>query len=187
MGDSITSGQQWFTRSDYLSGWPFSILNKGRPGEQTGQMVTRFAADITANHPSVVNILAGTNNIGASSSPNSAAIISDLSTMVNAATGDGSRVILCTLLPRNATVGVPLSAGQIAALNAVNTWIRGRAAAGSVYVCDWTVQMSTGDGVTPTSALFSDDLHPNEAGALVMAPIHKFVLAQVAADLGFVA
>ena len=60
-------------------------------------------------------ILAGTNNIGASSSPNSAAIISDLTTMVNAATGDGSRVILCTLLPRNATVGVPLSAGQITA------------------------------------------------------------------------
>ena len=159
------------------------MFNSGVPGQQTSQMVSRFAADITAKHPALVSILAGANDIGAVSNPDAAAITNNLQSMVSAATADGSKVILCTLLPRNKTPGVPLDSGQVTALNSVNAWIRTRAVAGSVWVADWTVQMSVGDGVTPNSSYFTDDLHPNSAGYEVMASVYTPVLGQVRASL----
>lgn len=181
MGDSITAGSSgvWFGTPNVELGRPFSpIFNKGVPGQQTGEMVARFSADILAHSPHVCVILAGVNNIGSNGVGDDFSVItSDLATMYTAAINAGVKVIACTIMPKNS-----LNATQRSRLTDVNNWIRAQASP-NIYLCDWQVAVSTGDGLTWNPAYSSDGLHPNTEGALAMGAVIKPVLQQVALAL----
>lgn len=60
-GDSIT--YHW--PAEMLARPGFDLINRGIPGQNTSQMLLRFEADVVALSPSIVVILAGTNDIRA--------------------------------------------------------------------------------------------------------------------------
>jgi lysophospholipase L1-like esterase len=174
MGDSITQGQGWFTQSVYDLNWPVRFFNRGISGESTTQMRSRYTAQVTARHPSVLVLLGGRNDVIGGNT--SATTISNLESMVTEAVADGSHVLLCTLIPTVQSGGAPLTAGQLTKWNEINTWIRSQSGPNTTVV-DWTDEMSTGDGITPQASLFSDNIHPNDAGAGVMAEVVRPIIA----------
>jgi lysophospholipase L1-like esterase len=177
LGDSITQNQQWFTLANGATGTRYTATNFGVAGETSSQIKARVAAAL-AGSPKVLSVLAGTNDLGVAA-PTSAAIIANLTAIYAQAKTAGSTVLACTITPRNFDgAQTPLNAAQIAALNETNAWIRAQAGP-QVKIVDWTVQLSTGDGVTPNLTYFSDHVHPNSAGAVVMAGVLDDVLASI--------
>jgi lysophospholipase L1-like esterase len=80
------------------------IINAGRGSETTGQIAARFATDVVAKKPRYVLINGGVNDIAASASTNT--IVTNWTTMVNAAVAGGAIPILLLILPwTNGTTG----------------------------------------------------------------------------------
>lgn len=173
LGDSITANQFWFSLADAQRGTPYRLAyNAGVPGQPTAQIAARVATDVVARQPALVTVLAGTNDIGDTAPTDPAPVIANLTTILaQIQAGTSAKIILGTVPPRNSTPDqAPLSIAQVAQLNAVNTWIRGQGSS-RISIADWTVQLSTGDGVTPNLAYFLDHVHPNTVGAQVMASV----------------
>lgn len=97
MGNSITQG--WKERNpEFFSVNPY--LCRGISGQTTPQMLIRFKQDVVALQPSVVVILAGTNDIAGNTGPSSLEMIMDnLSSMAEIATANKIKVVMCSVLP----------------------------------------------------------------------------------------
>ena len=175
LGDSITAnGAQWMVGSTQADRWASTLYNKGVGGETSSQILARVAADVVALTPAYVVVLAGTNDIGATT-PVAATIEANLRAIYNACIAAGARVVAGTIPPRDNTApGDPLTTTQRNVLLAVNTWIRAQT---DVTVVDWNPPLSTGDGYTPNLTLFADHVHPNAAGQVVMGGVLATVLA----------
>ncbi|MGK4568846.1 GDSL-type esterase/lipase family protein [Flavobacterium sp. 3HN19-14] len=66
MGNSITEG--WLKEMpEFFAGKPY--IDRGIGGQVTGQMLLRFRVDVIALQPTVVVILAGTNDIAGNNVP----------------------------------------------------------------------------------------------------------------------
>ncbi len=97
MGNSITQGWKeknpaFFTINPYIC--------RGIGGQTSPQMLIRFKQDVVALHPSVVVILAGTNDIAGNSGPSTLEMIMDnLSSMAEIALANKIKVVLCSVLP----------------------------------------------------------------------------------------
>lgn len=167
-GDSITAGQTWFTTANGLTGARYSATNKGIGGNTSADMLARLSADVLALTPRLTTVLAGANDLGQSIS--SATTIANLSSIVSQVLATGSSIVLGTVTPRLNTGSLPLDSGQLTTYGEVNAWIRAQASP-SVRVADWSMQLSTGDGVTPNPALYGDHVHPSTAGHAVMASV----------------
>jgi len=177
LGDSIVQQQKWFTAATALAGALYDTTNEGNAGETSTQIAARVAADVVAAAPDLCVVLAGTNDIG-ETTPVAATIIANLSAIISACTTAGIDVIIGTIPPRfNTGVGDDLTTVQRTALTTVNAWIRQQASGTTVQVADWTVELSTGDGIEPDTAYFTDHVHPNQAGAYVMAGVLAELLA----------
>jgi acyl-CoA thioesterase-1 len=176
LGDSITQQQVWFTAGAGLAGELWAETNEGNPGESSAAIAARVAADVVAVRPQLCMVLAGTNDVG-ETSPVAADTIRNLAAILAACRAANIPVILGTIPPRFNTAGLDaLSTVQRAALVEVNAWIRAQVDAPMVRVADWTVELSTGDGITPNTAYFTDHVHPNQAGGYVMAQVLAGVL-----------
>ena len=115
MGDSLTADGTYPNQVGLLLGNLYGISNKGIGGQNTTQMLARFATDIT-NHADCkyVVIFGGTNDIAGSSV---ATIESNLQAMYTVAHNAGIKVVALTITPRGYT-------GQNQTnLLAVNAWI----------------------------------------------------------------
>lgn len=171
MGDSITDAWQR-PQFGFFPGKPY--VDRGISGQTTPQMLIRFHADVVELKPKVVLILAGTNDIaGNTGQLTNEEIEGNLSSMSEIARANEIRVILSSVLPvgayHNPSAPQTITRPMVRIL-ALNEWMKTYAAAhGHVYL-DYFSAMVNADGLLKED-LSTDDLHPNEKGYAVMAPL----------------
>lgn len=174
MGDSIT--EAWGmkatatspARGEFFPGKPY--LNRGISGQTSPQMLVRFRQDVLDLHPSVVLILAGTNDVAENTGKMTAQeTLGNLASMVELARAARIRPVLCSILPASDFrwhTGLQ-PAPKIQALNAL---IKDYAAKNSLIYVDYYSPMVNNEGGLK-SELSPDGVHPNAAGYAIMAPL----------------
>ena len=174
MGNSITQGFAPYFPA-LFPGKPY--IGRGIGGQTTPQMLVRFRQDVIALHPSVVVILAGTNDIAGNTGPSTVEMIEDnLASMAELAKANGIRVVLASVLP---VFDYPWKPGLQPAQKIVslNSRLRRYASAhGAVYLDYHSAMADERQGMQ--SALSGDGVHPNEAGYRVMAPLTQRAIDQ---------
>lgn len=176
MGDSIT--EMWVLPQfgGFFPGKPY--IGRGIGGQTTPQMLVRFRPDVIALHPSVVVILAGTNDIAGNTGPITLEETEgNLASMAELARANGIRVVLSSVMPvsnyGHTPEGNPLDMRlkrppeKILELNA---WIRKYAAVNDDIYLDYFSAVVDEHGMLKKE-LSMDGLHPNAAGYAVMAPL----------------
>ncbi|WP_337170222.1 SGNH/GDSL hydrolase family protein [Gemmatimonas aurantiaca] len=167
MGNSITEGWAKYFPAMFPGK---AYIGRGISGQTTPQMLLRFRQDVIALAPSVVVILAGTNDIAGNTGPATLEMIEDnIASMADLAKANRVRVVLCSVLPVYDYRWKPgiEPAPKIVALN---RWIREYAAShGHEYVDFHTPMADARQGLRADYG--SDGVHPNEAGYNVMAPL----------------
>jgi lysophospholipase L1-like esterase len=166
IGDSIT--ELWgLDDSGLFSG---GIVNRGISGQTSPQILLRFEADVVALQPTIVHILAGTNDIAGNTGPTSAdQYKNNIKAMVTLAKANGIRVILGSLPPAGHFAWKPdlKPAAQIVALN---SWLQSYAKAEKLEFIDYYAALVTGDGAMNPDLSF-DGVHPNHQGYRVMTRV----------------
>jgi len=176
MGDSITDRWVLPEFGGFFPGKPY--IGRGIGGQTTPQMLVRFRPDVIALHPSVVVILAGTNDIAGNTGPITLEETEGyLASMAELARANGIRVVLSSVMPvsnyGHTPEGNPLDMRlkrppeKILELNA---WIRKYAAVNDHIYLDYFPAMVDGQGMLKKE-LSMDGLHPNAAGYAVMASL----------------
>jgi len=179
MGDSITDF--WKLASTFPNK-PY--INRGISGQTTPQMLIRFRPDVIALKPTVVVILAGTNDIAGNTGPMPLeAIENNFASMIDLARANGIRVVMASVLsvndygknregnPQNRTTQRPPE--QIKALN---EWLKKYAAQNEVTYLDYFSAMVDEKGFLKAE-LANDGLHPNDQGYAVMQPLVEQAIA----------
>ncbi len=167
-GDSLTDN--WGRKyGAFFPGKPY--VNRGISGQTTAQMLLRFEQDVVHLEPAAVLILAGTNDLAQNTGPCTDAQIEDnFRAMVAIAKQNHIRVILASILPAS---GFPWHPGidpraRIAALNA---WLRHFAAEQNLVYVDYYTPMALPDGAMKPELAIDKQVHPNDAGYALMAPL----------------
>jgi len=175
LGDSIT---QIWSLSDSFPGKPY--VNRGISGQTTPQILLRFRQDVIALQPTVVVILAGTNDIAENTGPTTLAAIEDnLTSMVDLAKRNGIHVVLASLLPAFQYSWRP-DLAPVEKTRALNDWIKDYAAKEGLVFLDYYSPMAN-DKRGLKAELSADGVHPNHAGYAVMAPLaEKAITAALA-------
>jgi lysophospholipase L1-like esterase len=167
MGDSIT--ELWsVVHPSFFS--EKSYINRGIGGQTSPQMLVRFRADVIALKPSVVVLLAGANDIAQNTGPSTLEMIANnIFSMVELATANNIKVILCSVLPAFDFYwrqGLE-PAEKIVTLNKM---IYEYADANEIVYLDYYSAMV--DEQKGLKSIFSEDgVHPNKAGYEVMVPL----------------
>ncbi len=178
MGDSITDAwprklPEFFTSNPYIG--------RGISGQTSPQMLLRFRADVIALKPTVVVILAGTNDLAGNTGPiTPEEILGNITSMTELAKANGIKVVLSSVLPAS-VFGWRREAGdpsqQIISLNAM---IKDYAEkSGCVYLDYHTPMANEEKGLKKEYA--QDAVHPNKAGYEVMAPLAEKAIAEALA------
>ncbi len=167
MGNSITEG--WInTCPDFFS--KNAYINRGISGQTTPQMLIRFRQDVINLNPSIVVILAGTNDIAGNTGPSTLEMIEDnLASMAELANAHGIKVILSSVLP---VFDYPWKPGLNPAekIVSLNAWIKNYAKENNfIYLDYYSSLVDERKGMQ--SEYTKDGVHPNEAGYKIMAPL----------------
>jgi len=170
LGDSITDDwitKDWIGHSRHPSTADREYINRGISGQTTAQMLLRFRQDVIGIHPSVVVILAGTNDIAGNTGATTLPMIEDnLRSMVELAIANRIRVVLGSLLPAS---DYPWRRGLQPApkVRDLNAWIERYAhSVGAIHV-DFHSRLANAEG--GMDAVFAaDGVHPTSAGYAVM-------------------
>lgn len=175
MGDSIT--EFWSTLNpDFFIGKPY--VNRGISGQTSPQMLLRFRTDVIALKPSIVVILAGTNDIAENTGPIKIEMIADnIFSMVELAKTNHIKVILCSVLP---AFDFPWKKGLQPAEKIVtlNKMIQKYAQAnGIVYLDYYSVTVNEHKGLI--SEYSDDGVHPNKTGYKTMEPLLERAIKSV--------
>jgi len=166
MGDSITEG--WGAGDPTL--FAQGVVGRGIGGQTSPQMLLRFYQDVIALHPTVVHIMAGTNDLAANTGPSSPEDYkNNIRSVEIPAQENNIKVILASIVPADRfpsrTDLEP--ADQIRQLNA---WLRQFAAERKIVFADYYAEMATPTGATKP-AFSNDGVHPNTDGYAAMRPI----------------
>lgn len=169
IGDSITFGlgitTPYPTTLQASLGAPWAVLNAGVSGDTTWQMQRRWGAGVRRQTQKYVVAFAGTNDLNAGQL--AATAWNNLTRIVTQARTDGKTVLLVTTLPRT-----PFSVAQNAERVKYNNLIRAYCAAGGAILVDADPSFDNGDGTTmKTSLAQGDGIHPNQAGADLLAAL----------------
>lgn len=160
--------------------WPFpdtSIVNRGIAGQTTSQMLLRFRQDVIDNHPSIVHLLAGTNDITGLTGPVSLPQIrGSLLDMIELARAHDAIVILGTIPPMGSYNGERPGepAKDVARINAV---IRDIAKDQRLILADYYAATSDGTGGLHPALFIEDKVHLTPAGYKVMQTTFNEALA----------
>jgi acyl-CoA thioesterase I len=176
LGDSLT--QSWDLAGLRLD--KVEVLNRGISGQTTPQMLVRFRQDVVDLKPTVVHILAGTNDLAGNTGPTTLeAIEHNLSSMVELARANHIRVVLCSVLP---ALDYPWRPGlePAARIVALNDWIRAYAKRHELIYADYYPALADSRGGF-RSELADDGVHPNSVGYAVMSPIARDAVRQALA------
>jgi lysophospholipase L1-like esterase len=176
LGDSITDSWKNLDPELFRSDW----LDRGISGQTTGQMLLRFRADVLDLHPAVVHILAGTNDIAGNTGATSLAIIQgNIESMAELARAHGVRVVLASILPA-AQYGWHLQIQPIAAITAMNEWLRAYATREHYTYVDYYAVLNDGHGGFKAELAY-DGVHPNPAGYAAMRALAEAAIARALA------
>lgn len=167
MGNSITEG--WIrTDPGFFRGKPY--INRGISGQTTDQMLIRFRQDVIDLHPSVVVLLAGTNDIAENRGPTSLeAIFENIVSMSELAQLHDIRVVLCAVLP---VYDYPWRPGLQPAdkIVALNKMISGYCSEHKIPFVDYHHAMADDRNGLPYKYA-EDGVHPNLTGYQCMEPL----------------
>jgi lysophospholipase L1-like esterase len=167
MGDSITEGWSQLNPS-FFEGKPY--INRGISGETTQEMLKRFQKDVIDSKPSIVVILAGTNDIAENSGPIPLENVAEnIIAMTKMAEANKIRVILCSVLP---TSDFPWRSGlkPTEKIVQLNNMIKDYARSNRLRYVDY--YSSLVDKHHGMKSVYSEDgVHPNIAGYKVMEPL----------------
>ena len=185
MGDSIT--EIWGKRlspsmpapAPFFPGKPY--INRGISGQTSPQMLVRFRQDVIDLKPSVVVILAGTNDLAENTGPMRLEDTeSNLQSMSDLASANGIRIVLCSVLPAKSFWWHP-GIDPSAKIVQLNKWIRAYAARrGFGYVDYYDAMVDKEGGLR--SDLSPDGVHPNAQGFAIMAPLAEAAIARALRD-----
>lgn len=158
MGDSITF--DWALPTGYI--------NAGIPGDTSQMMLARFQADVMSHAPSVVAILAGTNDLRYADTPSLDAI----ATMAVQARAKAACVILATIppiIPSAALYPAITSQAQMDGdVAAFNQQIMQLVHDNGYLLADYHSVLVNIDGTQNSSLFYYDGIHPTAAGDAVM-------------------
>ncbi len=168
-GDSITAAWKtcdlnFFENNKYI--------NRGINGQTTSQMILRFKPDVIELNPTVVVILAGTNDIAGNTGPTTLEIIlENLISMCEMAKTNAVKVILCSLLPANQ---YPWRSGIAPAdkIETLNAMIQQYTTESSILYIDYYTYM-VGKKKELRSLYSNDGVHPNQEGYKIMKIIFE--------------
>ncbi len=167
MGNSITEG--WSNADPaFFSGKPY--INSGISGQTTTQMLERFERDVINFLPTVVVILAGTNDIAGNGGATTVKRIhANIASMAQLAKTNGIKVVLCSVLP---VYKYPWSqsVNPIDSISSLNNLIKTYAQGNEMIYADFYSPM-VNEQKGLKSQYSSDGVHPNLAGYKVMDPI----------------
>lgn len=183
MGDSITDFWQQPRFGGFFPGKPY--VDRGISGQTTPQMLVRFRQDVIALEPKAVVILAGTNDIAGNTGPTTDEDIeANLASMGDLAHANAVNVVLASILPVSAYHHRPdnpaapqTTLRPMSRILAVNEWMKRHAAERGFVYLDYFTAMVDSNGLLRAD-LSDDDLHPNEKGYAVMAPLAEAAIAK---------
>jgi lysophospholipase L1-like esterase len=169
MGDSITDGwslEQYFPGKGYV--------NRGIGGQTTPQMLVRFREDVINLQPSVVVILAGTNDIAGNTGPMSLEEIeANYASMAELARTHSIHVVFSSVIPvHNYTPKATSLFVQrpMSKIRELNRWMQEYCRASGYIYLDYFSAVIDDSGFL-RKELAEDGLHPNQAGYKIMAPL----------------
>lgn len=176
MGDSITEIWRDAEPGFFTGG----LIGRGISGQTTPQMLLRFRQDVIGLHPTVVQIMAGTNDIAGNTGPMTLdETEANLATMTELAKAHGIRVILATIPPAAAFPWRP-GLAVTDRIIALNRWLEGYAArVGAVYADYWSVLQDGRGGFRREWT--GDGVHPNKDGFDRMIPVARAAVARALA------
>src|SRR5882762_3300177 len=182
MGDSITDMWVQPQFGGFFPGKPY--IDRGISGQTTPQMLIRFRPDVVSLQPSIVVILAGTNDIAGNTGPMTLQAIEDnLASMFDLAHANGIRVVFASVLPisdyeknKDGQQIIRSKQRPPEQITSLNDWMKKYAAAhGGIYL-DYFSAMADDKGFLKEE-LSEDGLHPNQKGYDVMAPLAEKAIA----------
>jgi lysophospholipase L1-like esterase len=174
MGNSITEFWKFWDREFFTNNKSF--VNRGISGQTTPQMLVRFRNDVINLNPSIVVILAGTNDIAGNTGPTTLEnIFGNIVSMAELAKANHIKTILCSVLPVFEYSWSPglEPAGKIMKLNAM---LLSYAKKNNLEYVDFHTPMA--DERNGLKAEYSSDgVHPNLKGYKIMdALVEKAIL-----------
>ena len=181
LGDSITDSWSNERFGGFFPGKGY--VNRGISGQTTPQMLVRMKPDVLAFSPKVIVLLAGTNDIAGNTGPQTDEDIQrNITAIAELATANGARMVLASVLPVSAYHVSPGAPPQTvrrppARINTLNTWLKAYAAAHKHVYLDYFSAVADEKGLLRPE-LSEDDLHPNERGYAIMAPLADAAIAQ---------
>ena len=175
MGNSITIG--WSeTHPEFFQNKPY--VNRGISGQTTPQMLVRFRQDVIDLDPSVVVILAGTNDIAGNTGPVTLDfILGNIQSMAEIAQANNIKVILCSVLP---AFDYPWRPGlnpniKIPKLNAM---IKEYAQANNIYYLNYFDALNDGNNGIIEEYTY-DGVHLTLEGYKVLEPMLEKALVEI--------
>lgn len=175
MGNSITIG--WSeTHPEFFENKPY--VNRGISGQTTPQMLVRFRQDVIDLDPSVVVILAGTNDIAGNTGPVTLDfILGNIQSMAEIAQANSIKVILCSVLP---AFDYPWRPGlnpniKIPKLNAM---IKEYAQANNIYYLNYFDALNDGNNGIVEEYTY-DGVHLTLEGYKVLEPMLEKALVEI--------
>lgn len=169
VGNSITEG--WVKANPgFFGGPPYEFVGRGISGQASGQMLVRFRADVIDLHPSVVVILAGTNDVAENTgSYNPQNTLNNIMSMVELAQAHGIRVVLGSVAP-STNFWWRKGLNPAPKIMALNQQLKAYADLHKLVYYDLhTALKDEQNGLKRTYG--EDGVHPNLAGYHVMEPL----------------
>ena len=176
MGDSIT--EEWSKLyPNYFE--KRSYINRGIGGQTTPQMLIRFKQDVVDLMPTVVVILAGTNDIAGNTGPSNVKMITDnIFSMATLATAHGIQVVLSSVLPVYKYEWSPEIVDPPSTIDAINECLKEYAESNDLYYLDYFSEM-VDDRRGLKKEFTPDGVHPNEKGYELMSAIAEKILESI--------
>lgn len=174
MGNSITD---YWINNDSAFFFENNFIDRGISGQQTDQMLVRFKPDVLDLSPSVVVILAGTNDIHAEKPPEW--ILNNIIAMVQLAKANKIKPVLCSVTPVKTYFLKPYI-NAVERINELNRMIREYARNNKIIYVDYYTSLADDEGGMKDE-YSRDGVHPNLNGYKIMEPL---ILEAVTKALG---
>ena len=163
LGDSITFA---WDLSKFFPGRPY--VNRGINGQTTQQMLVRMFPDVIDLQPAAVIILAGINDIGRHTGPETAKMVEEnLQAMTDLAQKHGIKVILCSVTPVRGNWASIMPPADILKLN---EWMKQYVVQAHIEFVDYYSSLVDSQGMLKEE-LTNDGVHPTVKGQAFMAPL----------------
>jgi lysophospholipase L1-like esterase len=167
MGDSITD--MWRLEK-YFPGKAYA--NRGIGGQTTAQMLVRMYPDVINLHPSVMVILAGTNDIARNTGPQTIQMIQDnFRAIAELAQAHNIKLVICSLTPVSDYTGRKQAVQRPPSdILLLNDWLKKFANQIHAAYVDYYSALADAKGYLK-EGYSADGLHPNDKGYELMAPL----------------